>query len=153
MLPTVPGQIATVLVALAVTELSPSQIRVGKREQCAAARHRIDGARQKCRRQERDRSARDGPSSLYSTICEPLAVRAGVRSTPVPCRHHDPWVFRTSASDSRTTAPDMPPLKWRIMAQFQVIQPETTYTGSPIQPLPEGPAQDTPSRSARIVGN
>ena len=30
MLPTVPGQIATVLVALAVTEFSPSQISAGK---------------------------------------------------------------------------------------------------------------------------
>ena len=29
MLPTVPGQIATVLVAFAVTEFSPSQMRVG----------------------------------------------------------------------------------------------------------------------------
>ena len=30
MLPTVPGQMATVLVALAVTEFKPSQTRVGK---------------------------------------------------------------------------------------------------------------------------
>ena len=30
MLPTVPGQMATVLVALAATELSPNQISVGK---------------------------------------------------------------------------------------------------------------------------
>ena len=36
------------------------------------------------------------------------------------------------------------------MAQFQVLQPETTYTGSPIQPLAKGPAQDHPIALPRM---
>jgi uncharacterized radical SAM superfamily Fe-S cluster-containing enzyme len=41
------------------------------------------------------------------------------------------WPFRT--------------VKWLIMAQFQVLQPETTYTGSPIAPLAKGLPKRTQS--------
>src|SRR5579863_2241947 len=36
-------------------------------------------------------------------------------------------------------------LQWRIMAQFQVLQPETTYTGSHIQALQTGLPKTTQS--------
>ena len=66
---------------------------------------------------------------------------AGIRRTPL--------VFNTSASENSFLR--VPTVKWPIMADFQVIQPETTYTGSPIRPLQKA-CQNRPSRSARIAG-
>src|SRR5260370_17839181 len=38
-----------------------------------------------------------------------------------------------------------PAVQWPIMARFQVIQPDTTYTGSPIQALQKGLPKQTQS--------
>src|SRR6185437_9056681 len=118
----------------------PDQDREGNER--ASAGHGIHRSGQECRAECAGRARQ----------IECLRQSAEYRDNG-PVRHADPFsrrLTRLSRSNSQFA-----PREWRlrphwlynqrIMADFQVLQPETAYTGAPIAPLPTGLPKTTQS--------